>query len=733
MNFRNIQGFSILAVSILPVLAAEPGALTILEYLGKGGGYAHVDGPGAEARFRWPTGLAVDGAGRAYVTDQSGTIRRIDLDGTVTTYAGVPNTFGRRDGPANQALFSSPRALVADADGNLYVADEGNHTIRKISAAGDVTTVAGEPNVTGAANGLGAAARFNLPRGLALDTGGNLYVADQGNRRIRKIDSGGVVSTFAQTVGSAPEGLEFDLAGNLIVADWGGGNGGRLFQVTPAGVVSALSVTGTPAFSDPTDVARDTLGNLVIADTRNECIRQVSADRTVTTFAGLVRVPGGEDGPAAAARFRGPRGVAFAPDGSLWVADTENNAVRRLQPDGATVTVAGLPTGSRDGLRTEARFSGPGALALGPDGSLWIADSDNHTVRQVDAQGKVVTRAGSAGLRGTVDGPGAEARFAYPNGIAVTKQGIVYVADSINYCIRRRELDGTVATLAGKPGSSGAADGQGDAARFDYPGGMALDPAENLIVADTFNHTIRKVAADGTVSTLTGLADQPGTADGPLVDARFREPRTLTVAPDGTVFVADSGNATIRRIGTDGVVTTLAGLAGTPGSADGIGAAARFSRPAGLGLDSHGNLYVADRGNRIIRRISPDGTVVTVAGQPGRLGSAVGIGSEAQFFSPAALVVDVQDRVFIADASDNVIRLAVVASVTPPLKATRLDANLRLAWPASGSGLLLERAESLGPAGGWTPVAGSPAVEDGEEAVLVPISAGAQFFRLIQP
>lgn len=714
--------------------SAEPEVLTVEEYLGKGGSYSYRDGPGTEARFRWPTGIAVDSAGRAYVADQSPTIRRIDLDGTVTTIAGVDGRFGLRNGPAAQSLFSSPRALVFDSEGNLFVADESNHTIRKISAGGEVTTLAGFANSAGSVNGMGAGAMFNTPRGIAINRSGNLYVADQGNRQIRRITPAGMVTLFTDNAGQTPEGLEFDLGGALIVADWGGGSGGGLNQVSSSGVKSSLPVNAQPRFSDPTDVARDAAGNLFVSDTRNECIRAVLTNRTVTVFAGSIRTPGGEDGPAENARFRGPRGVAVGPDGALWVADTENNAVRKLNPDGSTITVAGLPAGSRDGIGVAARLTQPEGMAFAPDGSLWLTDTGNSTIRRVDSNRQVTTVAGSAGASDITDGPDTDARFRGPMGVAVAQDNTVYVADAYSSCIRRRTPDGMVSTFAGKPLSSGRVDGRGEAARFSSPHGLALDRDGNLLVADAFNAAIRKISPDGEVTTFAGALGQPGTADGTRTNARFREPRNLVVAPDGAVFVSDTGASTIRRIDADGTVTTFAGLRDSSGYSDGIGNKAKFLNPWGLALDSHGYLWVADRGNRCIRRISPNGAVTTVAGKPGPIGSVVGSGADARFFSPSALVIDTEDRVFIADSGDNVVRLGTLAAEAPlPPKVTLLESSVRLSWPSSATGVVLEQRAALSSDSIWASVQVAPTVENGEAVIVIPTGTDTQFFRLVLP
>ncbi|MCW5557840.1 MAG: SMP-30/gluconolactonase/LRE family protein, partial [Verrucomicrobiae bacterium] len=703
-NHRKAAAFLWLVVAGTAMSASE--AWTVREFVGKGGSYSHRDGPGSEARFQSPTGLAVDAQGRAYVSDDGPTLRRIDLDGTVTTIAGVPDSYGLRDGPASQALFSSPRALVLDGAGNLFIADQGNHTIRKLATEGEVTTVAGVADSTGSDNGPGAQARFYLPRGLALGADGDLYVADQGNQQIRRIDSLGVVTRFAFRVGSAPEGIEFDPAGDLIVADW---QGAALRRVSPDGTVSALPGNPDPRYADPTDVAFDADGRLFIADTRNECIRLRSPDGQVTVYAGVIRQPGGEDGPAAVARFRGPRGVAVGPDGSLWVADTENNAIRKIGSDGVTVTIAGLPIGSRDGLGSEARLNRPGGLAVGPDGDLWISDTWNRTVRRATPDGRVITVAGLAGVSGFADGPGAEARFVEPTGIAVSPDGLVYIADTWSHTLRRWTPDGVISTLAGTAWRSGAEDGLGTEARFNAPRGLALDRDGSVLVADAGNHCIRKVTPAGEVTTVAGLAGVAGSADGPSWEARFQQPENLCVASDGSIYVSDSGNSTLRRIGTDGIVSTVAGVAGSRGHADGPGATARFSYPHGLVLDSEGNLYAADNGNRCIRKIAPDGRVTTVAGKPGTWGSAIGTGEAARFFWVTALAMAPQNRLFIADSGDHVVRLATPEASEPPaLRVAWNGSDLELSWQGFPPTAVLHAADALGSESPWQPVAGNP-------------------------
>lgn len=710
--------------------AADATVLRIEKFVGEGPSYFFRDGMGPNARFRWPTGIAVDSRGRVYVADQSATIRRIDGDGSVSTYAGVAGTSGERNGPANQALFSSPRALAMDPSDNLFVADEGTHTIRRISVDGNVTTVAGLANQPGLANGTGDAARFNYPRGLTLDSAGNLYVADQANHLIRRIDPEGVVTRHAGPFGGNPEGLEFDLAGNLIVADWQNVN---LIRVAPSGTLSSLISTPPSRFRDATDVARDKEGHLYISETRGDCIRVIRTDGTFGTFAGLFGAPGGEDGPPGVARFRGPRGVAFGPDGTLWVADTENNAVRRISPDGLTTTVAGLPIGSRDGVGLDARISGSDGMFVGPDGSLWFSDGGNRIIRRALPNSSVTTIAGAAGIEGLDGGSDTEVRFRRPMGLAMTADGSLFAADNYASTIRRRTPQGIWTTFSGKPNSSGSADGQGEAARFSSPHDVVLDPEGNLLVADTFNSAIRKITPDGTVSTWAGGLSQQGTIDGYRTDARFKEPRRLALAPDGTLFVADTGTSTIRRIGPDGRVTTYAGTTGSAGHADGPALQAKFGSPGGMALDSAGDLYVCDSANRCIRRVSSDGVVSTVAGKPGVAGATAGIGADARLFSPSTLAIDSTGRLFIGDVSANLIWVATAVAVEPPkLSSQWIDGQVHLSWPAT-QGATLQQADLLSDVPTWVAVEATPTVTGTTADLILSPGTGSRFYRLMTP
>ena len=665
-------------------------------------GDGDADGPGSLARFRVPQGAAADSAGNVYVADSvNHTIRKVTPGGVVTTLAGLATSHGSADGAGSAARFFSPMGVAVDSAGNVYVADSLNHTIRKVTPAGVVTTLAGLAGSYGSDDGTGSAARFNQPYGVAVDSAGNVYVADTGNDTIRKVAPGGVVTTLAGLAGNRgsadgtgsdarfynPYGVAADSAGNLYVADT---SNHTIRKVTPGNLVTTLaglagnagSANGTGSsarFSAPEGVAVDSAGNVYVAENSNHTIRKVTPGGVVTTLAGLAGSYGSADGTGSNARFYYPRGVAADSAGNLYVADTYNRTIRKVTPGGVVTTLAGVAGsyGSADGTGSAAQFYVPYGVAVDSAGNVYVADSCNGTIRKVTPAGVVTTLAGLAESYGSADGSGSLARFAAPCGVAVDSAGNVYVGDTGNETIRKITPGGVVTTLAGLAGSYGSADGTGSGARFSDPRGVALDSAGNVYVADFFNHTIRKVTPGGVVTTLAGLAGSHGSDDGTGSAARFYHPWGVAVDSAGNVYVAEYMNHTIRKVTPGGVVTTLAGLAGNSGSADGAGSAARFYFPEGVAVDSAGNVYVADYYNSTMRKVTPGGVVTTLAGVennislPGGMllvhaGNVHGTGSDARFCHPAAVAMDSAGNVYVTDSGNCNIRLGRPACPDAP-------------------------------------------------------------------
>ena len=359
-------------------------------------------------------------------------------------------------------------------------------------------------------------------------------------------------------------------------------------------------------------------------------------------------------------------------------------------------TLAGLAgsSGSTDGTGSAARFYYPHGIAVDTAGNVFVGDTVNNTIRKVTSAGVVTTLAGSAGSYGSTDATGSTARFYNPYGVAVDTAGNVFVADYNNHTIRKVTSAGVVTTLAGTAGSFGSTDATGSAARFKNPVGVTVDTGGNIFVTDQKNHTIRKVTSAGVVTTLAGTVGSFGSTDATGSAAKFYEPFGVTVDTAGNIFVADSLNLTIRKVTSAGVVTTLAGLAGSSGSTDATGSAARFSYPFGVAVDTVGNVFVADRNNRTIRKVTSAGVVTTEAGLAGTSGSNNGLGSAARFNFPGGLTVDSSGNVFVADSYASTIRNSVSsapATVTlSGLSKTYTGSAQAPTTTVSPSGLALE-------------------------------------------
>lgn len=280
---------------------------------------------------------------------------------------------------------------------------------------------------------------------------------------------------------------------------------------------------------------------------------------------GLCPTCGGTlDGSGSAARFDAPEGIASAPDGNLYVAEKNSATIRRVSPQGVAVTFAGSAgaIGSLDGAGTGARFNTPTRIEADADGNLYVTDTGNSTIRRVSAAGAVTTLAGVAGQCGSLDGDARNARFCSPQGIAMDRQGILYVADTANHTIRRIDRANVVSTVAGVAGSCGSSDGRAAAARFCEPQDIEVDSAGYLYVADTGNSTIREISPSGDVRTIAGAAGQCGSADGRAGNARLCRAAGITLNGSGDLFVADTGNGTVRRIKLSNEVTTVVGVPG---------------------------------------------------------------------------------------------------------------------------------------------------------------------------
>lgn len=653
-------------------------------------GHGTADGTGALAQFHFPGGAVADGSGHLYIADTyNHCVRKVVISsGEVTLFAGTAGTAGSADGTGAGAAFKYPVGITRDTVGNLYVADSGNHTIRMITTGAVVSTLAGTAGSLGSGNGTGAAALFNNPQGVAHDAvGGLLYIADTGNHLLRSVNPAtaevatvaGVVATPGSADGSpgllrSPTGVAV-AGGYVFVADSGNHTLRRLDTVSAqmitmagsAGQAGLVNATGGAArFHQPMGVCADAAGNAWVADLRNGCVRRVSSTRVVSTF-----------GPTT---LSFPRGLCPDGSGGVFVLDTGLHAVRQITSAGNLSLLAGRsPVGAEDDTGRLAGFRSPQGMTVAPDGVVYIVDTDNHVIRKVALNGVVTVFVGMTGVAGSTTGGATIARFNAPAGIVCDSLGNLFVSDTGNHVVRRITPDGVVHPLAGSVGLKGSTNGTGTAARFHEPRGLTVDRSGNVFVADSLNHTVRKITSAGVVSTFAGGAALPGSADGAGTAARFNTPTGIDIDSLGSLYVADRLNATVRKITLAGLVTTFAGSAGNKGNADGTGTMARFGEPVGVAVAADDGVVVSDLYYQSLRRISPARVVSTLAGQAWLTdqstilnflpfgGDVDDVGAIATFSLPSDVAFDETGRLYVLDRGNHTLRQGTPPALGPTI------------------------------------------------------------------
>jgi uncharacterized protein (TIGR03437 family) len=656
-----------------------------------------------------PTRLATDAAGNVYFGSLH-SVFRVDAGGTLTRVAGNGRPGNSGDGgPAAAAQLSFPMGLAADTAGNLFVADRDASVVRKIAANGIITTVAGSgtPGFAGD-GGAATSAQINGPYGVAVGAGGSLYIADTGNNVVRKVSPDGAIRTVAGTgtrgyLGdggaalsawlNAPEAVAVDAEGNLYIADT---FNGRIRRVGTDGVIDTVAGVGSTgiysgdggparsaAISLPTDVALDGAGTLYLADFGNTRVRMVSGG-IITTVAGQTNGAPLTEGQAAVnARLEGPTGVSVDSGGNIYFVEAGIGSgtglavgdyrVWKVSTAGIIGTLAGngIPNYSGEGVApTAAQLNGPAGVAVSRFGVIYIADTQNQRVRATSTAGgyALVTLAGNGtpGFNGEIILP-RDAQLNRPLGVAADDAGNWYVADTANNRVRKVQPGGNLFTIAGNGNASYYGDGgQGTKASVNQPEGVAADALGNVYIADTLDNAIRKVTPDGVITTLAGTGTPGYSGDGgPANVARLTQPRGVAVDSAGNVYVADSGNNQVRRIDARGTITTV----DTGGS---------LSDPRGVAVDRAGNLYIADTGNRVVRRVSPGALVTTIAGNGTCCYSGDGgLALDAQLNQPWGVAADASGNVYVADPANNAVRmLAPVSAGIAVTAVTNAASNL---------------------------------------------------------
>jgi surface protein len=704
--------------------------LNVTTLAGTAGQTGSTDGTGAAARFNFPNHVVADGQGNVYVADGSNhVIRKITPVGVVTTIAGQAGNNGHADGIGTDALFSSPQGIAIDLSGNLYVSEGGNHTIRKISPSGAVTTLAGSPGNSGTTDGTGVNARFNGPSGLDFDGANTLYVTDQGNHTIRSINAfNGAVTTLAGQAGTSgfadgtgagatfisPRDLVFATDGNVYVASESGQTTSSIRKVTTAGVVTTMSSGNAQGVVNPNGITQGKDGLLYFTSANDNTISSLPlTGGNATVVAGST--PGSTDAIGTNAQFFVPFGIEADAFGNFYVADLVNSTIRKIGDcpiNGLTASVVRQSPAVETTTATTVTFRltftqpiseldptdlfvsgstrkstisdvsmvgndqavydvtvtdldqavGTATINISPFGLINDLDDnripipipltaqESYTLNgglDCDEYGALELFVGDEQEQGSLDGTGTDARMDARR-LVVADDGTVYFTDFTYHVIKKISPAGEVTLIAGQSGVSGFADGTGEAARFYNPRGLALDDQGNLYIADSRNHAIRKITPAGVVTTLAGNGSF-GYNDGTGSAAQFAFPQDVALDGNGDILVADGSNRVIRSVTPSGVTTTVAGTAGQSGADDGTGAAARFNYPSGLLVADNGDAYITDRGNYTIRKMTSSGVVTTIAGQAGQSGSADGPDGVGRLDFPYDMVFDPNGDLIVAD------------------------------------------------------------------------------------
>jgi uncharacterized protein (TIGR03437 family) len=648
-------------------------------------GYSGDGGPAIRAQLNQPMGIAVDTSNDVFIADSlNNVVRLVTPDGIISTIAGNGVAGYAGDGgnatgvdPAASGMLTNPYGIALDKNGNLYIADNGNHAIRIVSTAGVINTFAGNQTYNFGYSGDGSAAnlgQLDYPTDVAVDSSGNVYIADYGNFVIRQVTTDGLIHTYAGN------------NTNTFSGDGGAPTSAALFQ--------------------PFGVAVDSSGNVYVSEYGDSRIRKITTGTSakISTIAGNGNYGFAGDGSAAtSAQLNYPRGLCVDSSGNIYIADWGNNRIRKIVSGGNISTVAGsglLSYSGDGGAAATAQLNVPGSVAVDAVGNVYIADTANNVVRQV-TKGVISAFAGTgtAGFAG--DGGAAnKAQLNAPQGVAVDAAGNVYIADSGNYRVRVVGANGNISTFAGSgtPGSGGDG-GAATAATFYLPSAVATDKSGNVYIADYQVSVVRKVASNGIITTVAGNGGTGYSGDGGLATAaQLNGPSAIALDPAGNLYIAQLADSRVRVVATNGRISTFAGTGANGYTGEGLPAlSSQLSAPGGVAADAIGNVFISVAGNRIMK-VSPDGAMSTLAGTgfPGYAGDG-GPSTSAQLNIPSGIALDASGNLYVADSGNNAVRMLSISGYGLSISGVSNGATNRMG-PVSPGEIVVIYGSGLGPA-----------------------------------
>jgi sugar lactone lactonase YvrE len=635
------------------------------------GGGVGDGGAATRATLNGPAGVAVDASGNLFIADTyNNRIREVSTNGIITTVAGNGDLGDSGNGgPATSATLFYPTAVAVDLFGNLFIGDVVNY-VRKVSANGTITTVAGG-GAASLVNGERATnATLSSIGGLAVNASGSLFIADSGTNCICKVSANGILTIVAgiltpgysgdggPAIGAEmnnPNGLAFDASGNLFIADTGNN---VIRKLDPSGNITTVAGNGTSGYAgdglaatnatlnQPSGVVVDTFGNLFIADSANEVVRKVGTNGLITTFAKV--------------NFYSIAALAVDAFGDVFMADSAGNVIVKIGPNGfETEYAGGGPSGAaaQGFAAIDTVLAQPNDVAVDASGNLFIADTGNNCIRKLSIGGILTTFAGNGSNGYSGDHRLATvAELNEPTGVAVDAFGNLFIADG-NSRVRKVSTNGIITTVAGGgtkyPGDGGAATN----ASLGGVSRVLVDAAGNVLISEGYSGgLVQKVTTNGIITTLAG-GGIGGLGDGgPATNAGLGNPQGMALDASGNLFIADAGQDNrIRKVTTDGIIVTVAYYSDDFQCGPNL----NLSRPSGVAVDAAGNLFIADTGNNVIREINTYGLMTMVAGPWYGPWGAIGDGgaaTNASLHSPFAVALDASGNLLIADSGNNRIR-----------------------------------------------------------------------------